>query len=119
MMKPPDFHTKNRRLARAILHTDHNGRAVAPAPDDEWTAQVRAAVPAAQVAIAVGARARAERAERRVVELEAELAAVVAEPDPRQVFADKNRRLLAAVLASDENGRPITDTPDSTDPKEA
>lgn len=103
---------KNGDLARIVRRTDHNGRAIPPTTDDAWTAQVRAAAPAAQVAIAVGTRRRAERAEARVAALEAELAAAVdvAEPDPRASFADKNRQLFAAIVASDENGRPTTDS---------
>jgi hypothetical protein len=114
---PPDLEERRQLRAsiaeksRQLRPVDHNGAPIPPTPDDAWTAQVRAATPQAQVAIAAGARARAERAEARVAALEAELAAAVdvAEPDPRQVFADKNRQLFAAVLASDENGRPIPD----------
>jgi hypothetical protein len=120
---PPDPFEERRRLradlaakTRQLRPVDHNGAPIPPATDDAWTQQVRRATPEAQVAIASGARARAERAEARVAALEAELAAAVdvAEPDPRQVFADKNRALFAAIVASDADGRPIPDNSNST-----
>lgn len=101
---------KNGDLARIVRQVDRNGRPLPPPTADEWTGWVRAASPEAKVAIATGARARAEKAEARVLELEAEQAAAERGPDPRAVFADKNRRLLAAVLATDADGNPTTDT---------
>lgn len=109
---------KSQHLRANLARTDANGRPIPPTPDDAWTAQVRAAGPQAQVAIAAGARARAEKAEARVAELEAEQAAAVAEPDPRQVLADKNAALWNLIRSTDADGRPIPDNTDNDNEKD-
>lgn len=93
-----------------IRRSNANGRITAPESDDPWAAQVRGAAPQALVAIATGSRARAIRAEERVVELEAELAAAAQgepAPDPKSTFHQKNAVLLDRII-----GRPATNQKD-------